>query len=68
MKTLEQAKTAHPDCFIMILDRWVDDSHPDHEDCFGEERPAIYVWETEEDSIDDPGVNCVAIYWLKEKD
>ena len=52
-KTLIQAKAAHPDAEVIdVIARGPDG------------RDAIYVWATEEESVDDPGANCEAVYWL----
>ena len=54
--TEAEASTRHPGCVIDVIDR-ADDT--------GAARPAIYVWDSEEDAANDDGANAVAIYWCK---
>jgi hypothetical protein len=66
--TYEKAKEKHPDAHIELRYRGVDSTYPGHENVPVSTIPAIFVWPDNASSQDDDdGVNCIAVYWLKEE-
>jgi drug/metabolite transporter (DMT)-like permease len=65
--TYEKAKEKHPDAHIELRYRGVDSTYPGHENVPVSTIPAIFVWPDKASSQDDDGVNCIAVYWLREE-
>lgn len=67
-RTFEQATEKHPDCYIDIRDRQLDEKFPKFEEMPVSNFPALYVYNSKDEAKSDPdGEKAITIYWLREE-
>lgn len=66
-RTFNQATEKHPDTYIDIRDRKLDKDFPNFEEMPVSNYPALYIYNSKEDSEKDAsGEEAIVIYWLRE--